>query len=253
MKKIFLLFIGMGLFFQSCEMKEELNVSSNDEFEFNYSINFSELLKSSQGGMSSFTGGDNFSDLFNGKELSMEEFLDLSLKNEKDGKAKKDSIMKADADLYEHAKNIRFKATLNDTIGDVTLKFKAKGIDELNSSIQNLKKINKTANSLESSKNDESMNSTPMYFENAVFISKKNEFERKVKFDKKKEEVEKEKSGMEGFFTYKIIVNFDRPIKKVSYEDAEISEDGKSFIKTFSLVELMEDPSLLAYKVELKK
>ncbi len=253
MKKVYLLLIGMGLFFQSCEMKEELNVSSNEEFEFNYSINFSELLQSAQGGMSSFTGGDDFMNTINGKELSMEEFLDLSLRNEKDAKAKKDSIMRVDADLFENTKNIRFKATLNDSIGDITLKFKANGIDELNSSIQNLNKISKTTSSLDSSKKEGSMNNTPMFFENAEFHFKKNVFERKVKVDKKKEEIKKEAGGMEGFFTYKLVVNFDRPIKKVSYDDAEISEDRKSFIKTFSLTELMEHPTLLEYKVELEK
>lgn len=255
MKKVYLLLIGMGLFFQSCEMKEELNVSSNEEFEFNYSINFSELLQSAQGGKNSFTGGDGFLNEINGKELTMEEFLDVSLRNEKDPKAMKDSIMKADADSYERAKNVRFKATLNDTVGDITLKFKGKGIEELNNSLHSLNRINETTSSLESSKKEEGVNNTPMFFENAVFSYKRNIFERKVKVDKKEKETKKEEEGggMEGFFTYKIVVNFDRPIKKVSYDDAEISEDGKSFIKTFSMIELIEHPELLEYKVELKK
>lgn len=253
MKKIYLMFIGIGLFFQSCVMKEEMNVNSNEEFEFNYSINFSELLQSA-GELKSVTkGADGFVGMINGKELSLEELLDLSLINEKNPEVKKDSIMKVDADFFETTKNIRLKATLNDSIGDITFKFKAKGVEELNKTISSLQKIEEKTAALNSSKQDNQMGSGPMFLDDAVFSFKKNTFERKVNVKTKKEEEPKEAGGMEGFFTYKIIVNFDKPIKKVSYEDAEISSDGKSFTKTFSLTELMENPALLEYKVELKQ
>lgn len=247
------MFIGIGLFFQSCVMTEEMNVKSKEEFEFNFSVNFSELMQSA-GELKSMTNGANgFIDLISGKELSLEELLELSLMKEENAAIKKDSILKADADFFEATKNIRMQATLNDSIGDITFKFKAKGVEELNKTIKRFKQLEEKTASLNNAKKENPMGGTPMFLDNAEYSFKKNTFERKVNVTAKKEEVQKEVGGMEGFFTYKIIVNFDKPIKSVSYDDAEISEDGKSFTKTFSLLELMEDTRLLEYKVELEK
>lgn len=253
MKKVYLLLIAVSLFFQSCVMTEEMNVFENEEFEFKYSVNFSELMQSA-GELKSMTNGANgFIDLISGNELSLEELLELSLMNEENAAEKKDSILKVDADFFETTKNIRLKATLNDSIGDITFKFKAKGIEELNNTIKSLKQLEEKTAALNGSNKATQTMGTPMFLDNAEYSFKKNMFERKVNLKAKKEETQKEAGGMEGFFIYKIVVNFDKPIKKVSYEDAEISDDGKSFTKTFSLTELMENPALLEYKIELKQ
>lgn len=57
---------------------------------------------------------------------------------------------------------------------------------------------------------------------------------------------------MAAMFSYKMKVNFEQPIKSVSYSDALISQDGKSFVKEFKMSDIIANPKILEYKVELK-
>lgn len=247
MKKLIGLAIAMGFMLQSCVTTEEVTVKKEGNITYAMDMDFSELLQTMP--TANATSGDvkKALDLINGEELSVEQLLDISLLESKNPEKKKDSILKANPDLLKKTENIRMRVMMNDSVGNIALKVIAKSANDLNTSLKNLDQLSALGES-----NGKKMDA-PAFVKASVFETKKKSFSRKVEV--KVEELKNsmgEMGQMAAMFTYKIKVNFDQPIKSVSYQDALISQDGKSFVKTFKMSEIIDNPRILEYTVELK-
>lgn len=246
MKKIYLLCLGLVLSLQSCVTKEEIYVKGDGAVDYVFNVNFTELLSSVPDKKELFKGSADKLELLSGQEFSIDQILDLAMLNEKNGAHKKDSILKANKELFDNAKNIYFGANLNDSLGDFNIKISAKDISELNTSLVNIQKITAETKKLEGN------NKSPDFMVESKYNITSKVFERKVSAKEKAEKENSSMGGMEAMFQYILIAKFDKPIKSVSFQDAKISSDGKSFEKSFSMLEIMDDPKVLEYKVEFK-
>ncbi|MTG98111.1 MULTISPECIES: hypothetical protein [Myroides] len=252
MRKISLLLLGILLTtFQSCVMKEEIHVSKKGKVDYAFNINFSELLKVSPGASKSMGKDiDNAIDFFNGQELTIDQYLDIILAKEDNAAFKKDSLKAAHPDIFANLENLRMQFTVNDSIGDISFKIDSKDVTELNNALKGLEQIGKLTG-----KNDkaakESLSVNSVISDKTYYEFKNNVFERKVKPSNKEGE-KPTMEGMEQMFTYVMVVSFDKKIKSVSYDDAKISKDGKSFTKEIKMGDIIKDPSVLGYTVELK-
>ena len=247
MKKIIGLAVAMGFMFQSCVTTEEVTVKKEGAITYAMDMDFSELLKTMPN--ANATSGDvkKALDLINGEELSVAQLIDISLLESKNPEQKKDSILKANPDLLKNTENLRMRVMMNDTIGNIGLKIIAKNAEDLNNSLVNLEKLSALGEG-EGKKLD-----APEFVKQSKFEWKKKTLQRSISV--KSEDISKglgEMGQMAAMFTYRIKVNFEQPIKSVSYQDAMISQDGKSFVKEFKMSDIINDPKVLEYKVELK-
>ncbi|WP_413511932.1 hypothetical protein [Myroides odoratus] len=248
MKKLVGLLIAIGFMFQSCVTTEEITVKKAGDLTYTMDMDFSELLQAMPNANNTMSKDMKSAlNLINGEELSIEQVLDLSLLESKNPEQKKDSILKANPNLLKNTENLRLRVRMNDSIGNIALKIVAKNAKDLNTSLMNLTEL-KSLGSGQTKQLD-----APEFVKNSKFESSKKSFQRKVEL--KPNEVEKslgEMGQMAAMFTYKIKVNFEVPIKSVSYPDALIAQDGKSFVKTFKMSDIIANPKVLEYKVELK-
>ncbi|MCC9042877.1 hypothetical protein LNQ81_09335 [Myroides sp. M-43] len=250
MKKIYLFLLGLSLSLQSCVTKEELYVKDNGAIDYNFKMDFKELLQSVPDKNAIFKGEGDKIALISGQELSVDQILDFAMLKEKNGAFKKDSIIKANKELFDNTKNVRFMINMKDSLADFNLKVNAKDITDLNQSLININKITEKTNELDKKK--DSKKQPPLLVESNYSLSKK-QFERKVvtKGEDKAKDMG-ELGAMAGMFSYVLKVNFDKPIQSVSLEGAKIAEDKKSFEKTFSMTDIVANPKVLEYKVEFK-
>ncbi|WP_158962663.1 hypothetical protein [Myroides fluvii] len=247
MKKVIGLVMAFGFLFQSCVTTEEVTVKKEGAITYAMDMDFSELLQAMPNSNSMSKDVKKALDLINGEELSVEQLLDISLLESKNPEQKRDSILKANPDLLKKTENLRVRVMMNDSIGNVGLKIRAKNASDLNASLINLVELSALGEA-GTKKLD-----TPEFVKNSKFDFKKKTLHRTISV--KSEDLQKglgELGQMAGMFTYRIKVNFEQPIKTVSYQDATISQDGKSFIKEFKMSDVMNDPKILEYKVELK-
>jgi len=247
MKKVVGLLIAMGFLFQSCVTTEEVTVKKEGNITYVMDMNFSELLQAMPNTDSMSKDVKGALNLINGEELSVEQLLNLSLADSKRPEQKRDSILKANPDLLKKTENLRFRVIMNDSIGNIAFKVNAKNAADLNTSLVNLNALSALG------ENKAKQLEAPEFIKNSKFEWKKKSFQRTV--DIRPEELKKslgEMGQMAAMFTYKIKVNFEQPIKSVSYQDAMISQDGKSFIKEFKMSDVITNPNVLNYKVELK-
>ncbi|MBB1150343.1 MULTISPECIES: hypothetical protein [unclassified Myroides] len=247
MRKLIGLAIAIGFMLQSCVTTEEVTVKKEGNITFSLDMDFSELLKTMPS--TNATSGDvkKALDLINGEELSVEQLLDISLLESKNPEQKKDSILKANPDLLKKTQNIRMRVMMNDSVGNIALKVLGKNVDDLNKSLRNLDELSALG------ENNGKKMDAPAFVKASMFELKKKSFQRKVEM--KSGDLQKslgEMGQMAAMFTYQLKVNFEQPIKSVSYTDALISQDGKSFVKTFKMSEIIDNPRVLEYTVELK-
>lgn len=247
MKKVVGLLIALGFLFQSCVTTEEMSVKKEGSIEYTLDIDFSELLTAMPMENATSKEMKKALDLVNGEELSVEQILDLSLLESKNAEQKKDSILKANPNLLKKTENLRLRMMMNDSIGNIALKVIAKNAADLNTSLNNLEELSALgdgkAKKLE----------TPEFVKKSKFEWKKKTFKRTISV--KPEDMQKglgELGQMAAMFTYRLKVNVEQPIKSVSYEDAVIAKDGKSFVKTFKMLDIIADPKILEFTVELR-
>ncbi|MGL4584741.1 MAG: hypothetical protein ACRCVU_17375 [Flavobacterium sp.] len=250
MKKIYLFLLGLTLSLQSCVTKEELYVKDNGAIDYTFKMDFKELLQSVPDKNAIFKGDADKIALISGQELSIDQILDFAMLKEKNGAFKKDSIIKANKELFDNTKNVRFMVNMKDSLADFNLKVNAKDIADLNQSLININKITEKSNEFDKKK--DSKKQPPLLVESKYSLSSK-QFERKVvtKGEDKTKDMG-ELGAMAGMFSYVLKVSFDKPIKSVSIKDAKISSDNKSFEKTFSMTEIVANPKVLEYQVEFK-
>lgn len=247
MKKIYLLFLGVALSLQSCVTKEEIYVKDNGAVDYAFKMDFKELLQSVPDKKAIFKGDTDKIEMLSGQEFSIEQLIEFAMIKEKNGEQKKDSIIKANKELFDNTKNIRFMVNMKDSLADFNFKINAKDIKDLNQSLLNVNKLTEKSREFDKKKQG---GSKPLLVESTYNLTNK-AFERKVLSTRKEQtETPSELGGMEGMFTYVLKTTFDKPIKSVSYPDAVISKDKKSFEKTFKMSEIIANPNVLDYKVE---
>lgn len=248
MKKVIGLMVAFGFLFQSCVTTEEVTVKKEGAITYAMDMDFSELLQtmpSSANGMSKDV--KKALDLINGEELTVEQLLDISLLESKKPEQKKDSILKANPNLLKKTENLRVRVMMNDSIGNIGLKISAKNASDLNTSLVNLSELSALGEG-----NGKKLDA-PEFVKKSKFEWKKKSLQRTLSV--KPEELQKglgEIGQMAGMFTYRIKVNFEQAIKSVSYPDALIAQDGKSFVKEFKMSDVINNPKVLEYTVELK-
>lgn len=253
MKKIYLLMVGMGLFFQSCVTTEEVNVKSSGEVTYNLGFNFSEMLKAVPDKSAMMKGKEGLLELVNGKEFTTEELMDVIAANDVNAAKKKDSILAANPNYFKDTENLRVKMLLKDSIGQLDLKVLAKNVTELNTSIKKLKEISESAKD-DAKKGKANRTEIPSFIENSKYEYNKNVFARTVNIPATENKKESESmGGMGQMFSYEIKATFDKPIASVSLQGAKVSADGKSFTKRFTLIDVIQNPKIIEYKVELRK
>lgn len=237
---------------QSCVMKEEIHVNRKGNIDYSFNLDFSELMKFSPDAKDSMQKDMGKAlDFFNGKELTIEQYLDLALAKEENGQEKKDSLLAEHPDLFKNLDNVLIKFVMNDSVGDVNFRIDAEDSDQLNKTFAQLEELSKVTKDKENPSKD-AMDFNSVVSEKTYYESSKKVFERKVKEVDTAEMKKTNMGGMDKMFTYIVKVSFDRKIKSVSYPDAVISADGKSFTKEFKVGDIMEDPTILGYKVKLK-
>lgn len=247
MKKVVGLFVALGFLFQSCVTTEEMSVKKEGSIEYTLDMDFSELLKAMPMENTSSKEMKKALDLLNGEELTIEQILDSSLLDSKNAEQKKDSILKANPDLLKKTENLRLRVMMNDSVGNIALKVLAKNATDLNVSLENLETLSALGES-----NAKKMEA-PEFIRKSKFEWKKKAFKRTI--DVKPEELQKglgDLGQMAAMFTYRIKVHVEQPIKSVSYQDAVMAKDGKSFVKTFKMSDSVANPKLLEFTVELK-
>ncbi|WP_286443014.1 MULTISPECIES: hypothetical protein [unclassified Myroides] len=247
MKKVIGLIVAFGFLFQSCVTTEEVTVKKEGAITYGLEMNFSELLQAMPNSNGMSKDVKKALDLINGEELTVEQLLDLSLLESKKPEQKKDSILKANPNLLKKTENLRARVMMNDSVGNIALKIIAKNASDLNTSLINLEELSALGEG-----NTKKLD-TPEFVKNSKFEWKKKTLQRTISV--KPEDLQKglgELGQMAGMFTYRIKVNFEQPIQSVSYADALIAQDGKSFVKEFKMSEVVANPKILEYKVELK-
>ncbi|MGG5506227.1 MULTISPECIES: hypothetical protein [unclassified Myroides] len=247
MKKLIGLAVVMGFMFQSCVTTEEVTVKKDGAITYAMDMDFSELLQTMPNANSMSGDVKQALDLINGEELSVGQLLDISLLESKNPEQAKDSILKANPDLLKKTENLRVRVMMNDSIGNIGLKVIAKSASDLNTSLANLEEL-RTLGEGNGKKLD-----APEFVKQSKYNWKKKTLQRTISV--KPEDAAKslgEMGQMAAMFTYRIKVSFEQPIKSVSYQDAMISQDGKSFVKEFKMSDVIENPKVLEYKVELK-
>lgn len=245
---------SVGLMFQSCVTTEEIHVKNTGEMTYNLGFDFSEMLQSVPDKSAMMKGKEGMLELINGKELTTEQLMDIVAANDVHAAKKRDSILAVNPNYFKDTENLRVKMLLKDEVGKLDLKVLAKDATDLNSSIKKLKEISQSAKE-EGKKGKANRTEIPTFVENSKYEFAKNVFTRKVDIPKNEEgDIKTESMGSMGqMFVYEIKVTFDKPIASVSLQDAKVSTDGKSFTKRFTLIDVIQNPKILEYKVELKK
>lgn len=247
MIKLLGLVVAMGLMFQSCVTTEEVTVKKEGSISYVLETDFSELLQAMPDANTTSAKVKKALNMINGEELSVERLLDIGLLESQNGVQKKDSILKANPNLLKKTENLRIRIMMNDTIGNIALKVTAKNAEELTASLVNLEAL--TALDESNTKKIDA----PEYMKKSKFEWRKKMFQRTVSVKPEDAQSDLGEMGqMVSMFTYRIKVNFEQPIQSVSYQDALISQDGKSFVKEFKMSEIIANPKVLEYEVKLK-
>lgn len=250
MKKILVLTVALFLSLQSCVTTEELTVTNSGKNDLVLDINFTDMLDMIPNKEKMFNENLKMLNVINGEELTVEQFLDIALIKEKNAEQKKDSILKANPKLLKETEHLRFKIDLTEVKGNFQFIIRTKNLTELNKSLASLKDINEIiAQSTKDENIMSSENQAPNFFTSSKFEQTKKTFKRKVEANSTINN-KNFSEMMAAMFSYKIKVHFDQPILSVSYPDAIISTDRKSFEKTFAFTKVIEDPKILEYTVE---
>ncbi len=250
MKKLWLFAIAILFSLQSCVTTEEMTVKNDGANDLVLNIDFTDMLDMIPNREKMLNENIKMLNVINGEELSVEQFLDIALLKEKNPEQEKDSILKANPKLLKDTENLRFKVELTDIKGILQFIIKTKNISELNKSLASLKQLNEVMAKYTKDNKMLFESQAPEFFTESRFEQTKKMFKRKVEATSS---VKNSTLGIMGtMFSYKLKVNFNQPIVSVSYPDAVISSDRKSFQKTFSLAKIIDNPKILEYTVEFK-
>ncbi|MHC5201187.1 hypothetical protein [Myroides sp. LJL119] len=246
MKKLSLWWIlCVVLVLQSCVLKEDIHVSTNGKIDYKMEIDYGQLVSNlgqdEVERMLSESGG-----FINQKPVTVLEFFKNNSNANVQNQKELDSLMQANPELEKIFKTVEIGSVLKGSQANTFFEFKSKNIKEFNQTLKGLSTLSEIG-STQSNKLDDPtawLNNTSSY------SFDKNTFQRKVDLQKQTDYSKSKASGT-NMMQYQITVSFDKRIKKVSYPDALLSQDGKSFTKTFELSDILNNPSILEYSVEL--
>ncbi|MHC5354013.1 hypothetical protein ACYSNX_07500 [Myroides sp. LJL115] len=237
-----------SFFMQSCQLKEEIKVNKKGEIDYTYLVDFSAMVDMmGQSAVEKMVSESK--DFFNQPPVSLEQVLASKGADEK-SKEQLDSIYKVHPNLKQLAKKVKMSAVMQENTGQIYFTFKSDNYKQLNEDIRDLQQIFQADNSGNSqgSANDQMWVTTASEY----FYNQK-KFTRKLP-TQADQQLSQELSTMGNInmMEYQIKMSFDQVIKSVSYPEARISSDGKSFTHIFSLQQVFENPKVLEFEVEFK-
>lgn len=244
MRKFFLWYgLCLLLVLQSCVLKEDIYVSNSGEVDYKMEIDYHQLVENF-GSAEVEKMLDQSGGFINQEPVTILEFFKESNKDKPEGQKELDSLMQSNPELKKIFNTVEIASVLKPEQANTYFEFKSKNIADFNQTLKSLLALSELGNSAQTNSND------PLSWinKNSIYSLHKNVFKREIDLG----EVDTKMDGANlNMMQYEIKVSFDKRIKKVSYPDALLSQDGKSFIKTFDLTQVLNDPSVLQYSVEL--
>lgn len=243
MKKIQLLTAALILLFlTSCQFTEEITFNKNGSGDYNLKIDMSEMLKG-MGGMK------------NDSIQKEPEKVDSTVYFKDIIALKKDSIAKlskADQESLEALKDLKLHIHMDEAKEEMVMDYMLDftNVSQLNDIQKKIEKAQQVQDNKGAAASKEVTNHKIEYF-----YSKK-KFARRVtmidlseedqkQFDKNQEQLGMFMNGS----TFKLIYNFPKRIKNVSFADANFSDDRKTLFIEVSMDSLSKNPKLLDFEV----
>lgn len=276
LKKIFALLIVI-VTLNSCTITEEVVVSENGEFEYVEKIDASQLaaimnstsleekIKYNQISNTEYSYYDFIKVIEElGGERTKSNFKNLSLYKDELStidfvKLRLDLRDKFTIEIINRTKSVDEFNTkskiIEETFADIKVKEEQRVADELSEKKRKRKKT-KDNNYLLFTDNPMSMLTSSTYYYNGTNFTKTIDVEKFSKDlnskDNVDEEVKQLMAGMLKQIKFKYKYTFPKKIKSIDIPEAMFSTDGKSFVKEYSLDEILNTPTSGNFKVELE-
>ncbi len=241
-KNLLLLTTLLSLFFTSCQFTEEITFNKNGSGHYNLKVDMSQMLK----GMSGLKEKDSLQ--------KKPEKVDSTIYFKDILTLKKDSIAKlsaSDQAILHAIKDLKLHINMDEEkeimVMDYAMNFRE--ISQINAIQEKMEKAQQLQDN--KAKKDNITDHEVQY------IYSKHQFQRKVVMKELSEEDRQkfeDNQSQYGMFmngsTFKLIYNFPKKIKKVSYPDVSYANNHKSLIIEVSMDSLTKNPKLLDFQVE---
>jgi len=243
MKNIRFFFIAiLALALGSCQFTEEITIQKNGSGTYKLNVDMGGMMT----GMSGMSKNDSIK--------KDPEKLDSIIYVKDILEANKDSIAQlseSDRAMINATKDMKMRIRVDEEKGMMLMDFMLdfKNISEIDDIKQKLEK----ANQLQENKGKEEVeienheihySYNKKMFKRSVLMKELSD-EEQAKFDA----AQKQSSMFLSGSNYKLIYNFPKKIKKVSYKDAQFSDNRKSLIIEIEMDSLTKNPQLLDFEV----
>lgn len=243
MKNLYFLIIALfAMTFVSCQFTEEITINKNGSGTYKLNVDM--------GGMISTMNGMSQNDSIKEEPEKLDSIVNFSDILE----AKKDSISQlseADKAVINAIKDMKMRIQVDEEKGVMLMDFilDFKNISE----IDDIKRKLEKANQLQENKGKEEVaieNHEIHYSYNKKkftrsVVMKELSAEEQEQFEASQKQANTFLSGSK----YKLIYNFPKKIQKVSYKDAQFSDNRKSLIIVVEMDSLTKNPQLLDFEV----
>lgn len=244
MTKFYTFFCGLAFaFLTSCQFSENIYISENGSGKMEFSFDGTELMKMAGDGMGE-TNEKAMDSTFSFKELF---------------EGKQDSIAKLPAEeraILEELKNFTMRMVMNPETSEMKMDMitEFKSVDELQDMFSKMNKL-QALNKDQQPNPSSSMNQagfTNLNYEYNGKIFKRNVTITDKGLHQKMIDSLGEMTEMYASSTYKLNYHFPKPVKSVSNETAQFSDDRKIVSITYSFLDYLLDPEALNLEVVLE-
>lgn len=244
MTKFYTFFCGLAFaFLTSCQFSENIYISENGSGKMEFSFDGTELMKMAGDGMGE-TNEKAMDSTFSFKELF---------------EGKQDSIAKLPAEeraILEELKNFTMRMVMNPETSEMKMDMitEFKSVDELQDMFSKMNKL-QALNKDQRPNPASSMNQagfTNLNYEYNGKIFKRNVTITDKGLHQKMIDSLGEMTEMYASSTYKLNYHFPKPVKSVSNETAQFSDDRKIVSITYSFLDYLLDPEALNLEVVLE-
>lgn len=244
MTKFYTFFCGLAFaFLTSCQFSENIYISENGSGKMEFSFDGTELMKMAGDGMGE-TNEKAMDSTFSFKELF---------------EGKQDSIAKLPAEeraILEELKNFTMRMVMNPETSEMKMDMitEFKSVDELQDMFSKMNKL-QALNKDQQPNPASSMNQagfTNLNYEYNGKIFKRNVTITDKGLHQKMIDSLGEMTEMYASSTYKLNYHFPKPVKSVSNETAQFSDDRKIVSITYSFLDYLLDPEALNLEVVLE-
>lgn len=267
MKLIKLLFALFLLFtISSCSITEKMIVNENGTGKFSYEIDGSKLMSMMGNSLKGIVSQDSLQD--SNKETATKKVIDSTFTFKEIFASKKDSITKLSPEEQAKIKKMeRFSVrTIIDEEKEImsysmfTDFNSVSELQEVLSPMESMKSLSSTSGGLGMTPGSLQDNaSTSFFYDGKTFkktVSKleknKEEINEEVTVDEDDDYAKKAKQSLDMISSqssYKIVYQFPKAVKNISFENALFSQDRKTITIEYSINDYMENPEKLNFEV----